>query len=241
MRKRKLLILFFALMFVSLTSVKASHCSDERILELSSLANNVKVSTEREDRVSESIHSEEIDEDVNIYYPAFYVSIYNLTNSLNVSITRDDTQKTVYGYYKDVEKDGVLYVDAGFATSVKTFTIKIRSNDSNCQNEVLKSISIQTPKYNLKSQYESCIGNSDFEMCKEFTTTDYSDVSAIDFGKELDKYKEEKAKEEKRVNSIFYKIAKFISKYKWIIIIVIIIAIAGIIVYIINRKKSRLV
>ncbi len=239
--KKRLLIMFFALMFVSLTSVKASHCSDERILELSSLANNVKVSTERVDRLSETIHSAETDEDEEIYYPAFYITVYNVTNSLNISVTREDTNKTAYGYFKDRDEDGVIYFDTGFADMVKNFTVKIRSNDSNCQNEILKSMTIQTPMYNYMSTYESCKGNSEFDLCKEFTTTDYGEVSDIAFEKEMDKYIKDKAKEEKRVNSIFYKLAQFMSKYKWIIIAIAIVAVALVVVYIINRKKSRLV
>jgi cell division protein FtsL len=78
-------------------------------------------------------------------------------------------------------------------------------------------------------------------MCKEFTTVNYDEVSESSFIEELDKYKEEKAEEEKRANSIFNKIAKFISKYRWIFITVIIVAIAFAVVYFINRKKSRLV
>ena len=234
--KKRLFIMFFALMFVSLTSVKASHCSDERILELSSLANNVRVSTERENRLSEEFTAEETDDTEKIYFPAFYIAVYNINNSLNVTITREDTKKTVYGYYKDIAEDGVLYFDAGYADMVKSFQIKIRSNDSNCQNEVLKSFTVQTPMYNIMSTYDSCKGNSEFDMCKEFTTTDYGEVSDIAFEKEINKYKEEK-----RANSIFYQLAIFISKYKWIVAIIVIAIIAFVTIYIINRKKSRLV
>ncbi len=239
--KKRFLLLFFALMFVSLSNVKASTCSNERILELSSLANNIKVSTQKDMRVSEKTFSEELNEEIESTFPAFYVTIFNLPDDLNVSVTREDTHKTVYANTKNLNSDGVLYIDAGFATMVKTFTIKIRSNDSSCKNEVLKTVTVSTPMYNLNSQYSVCKENSDFSMCKEFTTVDYSDVSQSKFDEELEKYKEEKAKEEKRENSIFVKLANFISEYRWIFITAIIIAIAFAVVYIINRKKSRLV
>ena len=241
MKTKKILILFFALMFVSLTSAKASSCSDERILQLSSMANNVNVSMERYDKLSDEFFAEETGETEQQYFPAFDVTVYNLPSSLNIAVTREDINKTIYLTTKDADEDGVVYIDAGFATIVKNFTIKIRSNDSNCKNEVLKTVTVTTPMYNLKSQYEACKENGDFNMCKEFTTVDYSDVNATSFTTELNKYLDEKAKEEKRANSIFYKVAKFISKYKWIFITVIVIAIAFVVVYIINRKKSRLV
>lgn len=239
--KKKLLILFFALMFVSLSSVKAGTCSDARTLELSSLANNVNVGMEKELRVADEYTTYETGEKYQDTYPAFYITVYNLTKDLNVSITREETKKTGYLSYKDIDEDGVLYVDAGYADAVKTFTVKIRSNDSNCKNEVLKTVTVTTPMYNLNSQFDACQDNMDFNMCKEFTTVDYSNITQDQFHEELEKFKEEKAKEEKRANSIFNKIAKFISKYRWIFITVIIVAIAFAVVYIINRKKSRLV
>lgn len=238
--KRKLLILFFTLMFVSLASVKAD-CSDSRTLELSSLANNVNVGFEKELRVVDTYTAYETGEKVEDVFPAFYITVYNLTKDLNVAITREETQKTGYLYYKDIDEDGVLYIDAGVADMVKNFSVKIRSNDSNCKNKVLKTVTVTTPMYNLNSQYDVCQEYKDFNMCKEYTTVDYSDVSQDAFNDELNKYIEEKAKEEKRANSIFNKIAKFISKYRWIFITVIIIAIAFAVVYFINRKKSRLV
>ncbi len=240
MKKKRLLILFFALMFVSLASVKASTCSDSKILELSSLANNVKVSYEKENRISSSYVATETEEETNDTFPAFYITVFNLDDKLNISVTREDTKKTIYGTSKDKSDDGVVYVDAGFANLVKTFTVKIRSNDSNCQNEVLKTITITTPMYNLNSQYDVCKEYSDFNLCKEFTTIDYSDVSQKLFNEELEKYKQEKA-EEKRASSVFYRIFKFILKYKWIFITIAIVIAATVSVYFINRKKSRLV
>ncbi len=238
--KKKLLFLFFTLMFVSLTNVKAD-CSDARTLELSSLANNVNVGMEKELRAVDEYTAYETGEKVKDVFPAFYVTVYNLTKDLNVAITREETQKTGYLTYKDIDEDGVLYIDAGVADMVKNFTVKIRSNDSNCKNKVLKTVTVTTPMYNLNSQYDVCKDNMDFNMCKEFTTVDYSDITQDQFHEELEKYKEEKAKEEKRENSIFNKIAKFISKYRWIFITVIIVAVAFAVVYFINRKKSRLV
>ena len=241
MEEKKKIIFLFLLMFAFSIKVCASTCSDARILELSSLANNVNVSYEKENRISDTYVAAETNETTNDTYPAFYVTIYKLTKDLNVSITRDDIKKTVYANAEDAYDDGVIYVDAGFATMVKTFTIKIRSNDSNCQNEVLKTVVVTTPMYNIHSQYEVCKENPDFDLCQEFTTVDYSEVTDTSFSAKLDEYKEQKAKEEKRANSIFYKIASFISKYRWIFITIAVLVIAYVIYFFIKRKKSRLV
>ena len=239
-----LLLVFGLLMTVG---VKASTCSDKRVLELSSLANEVNVSYQQYDKVVDEYDSEtfvdENDEDAHTRstYPAYYLTVYNLPNDLNISVTRDDTKKNVVASAKDKEEDGVLYIDTGYAAKVKLFTIKIRSNDSNCKNEVLKTVAITTPKYNKFSQYNSCQENPEFNLCQQFTTTDYSDVTNEQFIEKLEEYKAKKAEEEKRKSSIFYNIGKFFENYGlYIIIGVVIIGVAIIVIYIRRRKKSRL-
>lgn len=226
--------------------VKASTCSDKRVLELSSLANNVNVSYQQYDKVVDEYDSEifvdEDDTSVKSTFPAYYLTIYNLPKDLNVSVIRNDTKKNVVVYDDNKEEDGVIYIDTGYAAKVKLFTIKVRSNDSNCKNEILKTMAVTTPMYNKFSQYNSCQENPDFKLCQQFTTTDYSDVTNSQFIEKLNEYKVQKEEEEKRKNSLFYNIGKFISKYRWYIIIpIVIIGVALIVIYIIRRKKSRLV
>ena len=243
--------IYYGLLFIFLLSitigVKASTCSDQRVLELSSLANNVNVSYQEYDKLVEEYTSEtfvdDTDEDPHVKstYAAYYLTIYNLPNDLNVSIIRNDTKKSVVAYAKDKEDDGVVYVDTGYAAKVKLFTLKIRSNDSNCQNEVLKTVAITTPMYNKFSQYNSCQENPEFSLCQQFTTTDYSDVSNDQFIEKLEEYKTKKEEEEKKKKSIFYNIGKFLEAYGWYIVIgLVILGVAIIVIIMRRRKKSRL-
>ena len=246
MKKKSYFIMLFLLMLTLTVKVKASTCSDQRVLDLSSLANNVNVSYQQYDKLIEEYDSEtftdEEDSIVKHTYPAYYLTIYNLTDDLNVSVTRDDTSKVVTASSKDKNADGVVYIDTDVATRVKMFTVKIRSNDSNCKNEVLKTTVINTPMYNQLSTYNACQEYPDFDLCQQFTTNDYSNVTSVDFTKKLEEYKVQKAEEEKKQKSIIYNIGKFISTYRWYIIIpAIIIGVALIVIYIIRRKKSRLV
>ena len=246
MKKNICYVLLFLFCMCITQGVNASTCSDKRVLELSSLANNVNVSYQQYDKLVDEYDSEtfagEDDTIVKSTFPAFYLTIYNLPSELNVSIIRNDTTKNLVFYATDKEQDGIVYVDTGFAGKVKLFTVKIRSNDSSCKNEVLKTVAVTTPMYNKFSKYESCIENPDFNLCQQFTTTDYSDITSSQFNEKLNEYKEKKAEEERRQNSLIYKVGKFLSTYKWYIVIpAVIIGVALIVIYIIRRKKSRLV
>lgn len=250
MKKKRIYVLLFLLgvLFTTGTSVKASTCTDDRIIQLSSLANDVKVSYQEYDKLIDEYDSEVLVGDdegssfVKHTYPAYYLTIYNLPDDLNVSVIRNDDKKDIVVYAKDKDKDGVIYIDTGIAGKVKMFTVKIRSNDSSCKNEVVKAVAVSTPMYNEFSTFESCQEYPEFELCKKYTSVDYSEITMPEFTKKLEEYKEKKIEEEKKQKSIFYNIGKFLSTYKWYIIIpIVIIGVALIVIYIIRRKKSRLV
>ena len=237
--KRKFLF-FIALILSFSLSVKASTCSDERIIELSTQANNVNVSYVGYDNISEPFTNplDDTEGDVNIV-PSFYIVIYNLTDQLNAVIKNENTKKMVVVTSKNA-KDGVIYVDAGAADSIKNFTITIRSNNSNCLNEILKTTTVTTPMYNRFYEYSLCEENPDFNMCQEYTFTDYSSVRDKVFSEKVEEYKEQKRKEEEN-KKVFNRVLNFIIKYLWVFILVVILVIAGVVYYIIKRKKSRLV
>lgn len=237
-----LLLLLFGMLIT--VGVKASTCSDSRVLELSSLANEVNVSYQEYDKVVDKLDSDTFgDEDgeVDVTYPAYYLTIYNLSDDLNASIVRSDTKETVEVSAKNKDKDGVVYVDAGMAAKVKLFTVKIRSNDSSCKNEVLKALAVTTPMFNDFSTYTVCQEYPEFELCKKYTTVDYSNLTMSDFNTKLEEYKVKKEEEERQQKSIVYNVGKFFDTYKWYIIGVVIIGVAIIVIYRIRRKKSRLV
>ena len=246
MRKNYYLVTLFVLLFAFSFKVSASTCKNERVMELTSLANNVNVSYQEYEQLVDEYDSEmfadEEDSHIKVTYPSYYLTVYNLVDDLNVSVSRNDTNQVIIATSKDKDEDGVVYFDTGFATRVKTFTVKIRSNDSNCQNEVLKTLTLTTPMFNKMSLYHDCEENPEFSLCQKFTSVDYSNVTPQDFDKKLSEYKVQKEEEEKKANSIWYNIGNFLSKYMWFIIIpIVVIVIAIIVIYVIRRKKSRLV
>ena len=242
MKRRYFLFLFILLItFVSRVDAKST-CSDARILELSALANNVNASYQHYVEYSEPYYNDSFaEENFRDSTNKFYVTIYNLPKELNALVVREDSKNAVIVGDKDKASDGVIYVDAGAASMVKTFTITIRSSDSNCLNEALKTINVTTPMFNKFYYRQSCVDNPEFALCQEYTLTDYSSVTDASFNKSLDDYKIQKEEEEKKANSILYRIWSFIVNHKWYFIIpIVIVAIAGVFYYI-KRKKSRLV
>ncbi|MBR1416314.1 MAG: hypothetical protein IJ572_00660 [Bacilli bacterium] len=232
MKKKKIFVLLIALMMSFTIKVEASTCSSARVMELSSLANNVNVSYEKYDKKVESFVSELDDEEVEYTYPAFYITIYNLPDELNVAATMNETKETIHVKSSDKEADGVIYIDTGEASSIKNFTIKIRSNDSNCLNEVYRSINITTPMFNSFSQTEACHDNPDFNLCQEFSNVDYSNVSIRTFNESIEKYNTQVNEEKNQ---------KTVKNVIWIVLaLVIVVLIGGIVFLLIRRKRSDL-
>ena len=238
-------IVNFGLFFIGLMGlsfgVKASTCSDARVIELTSLANNVRISYEQYNKYSEPYYEETFGiENYQDVYRSFYITIYNLPKELNALVVRNDTKKALVVTNDNVNSDGVIYVDAGEADMIKEFSIDIRSNDSNCKNEVFKTATITTPMYNSFNNKEICNENPSFELCQEFSFSDYSGVTDKEFLNSLNDYKEKKEKQESLAKSPWYNIKLFIGRFKVIIIIAVICVIVGVIYYFIKKKRSKL-
>lgn len=236
MKKRLLLITMTSfLMMLSFNVKAASTCSSEREMELSSLANNVNVDYINYEKAMDDgmLEGEEVGTS-----PAFYIRVYNLSSDLNLKVNLDGSKNYTYVSSTDAADDGVIYLDNSFADSINNYNLTIRSNDSNCQNEVLRTITITLPMFNYFYVNGECEANADFYLCQEFTTTDYSDVKYSTFTSELETYKEEKAKEEAKKSTITYKTFNFVKTYKWFFIAGGII-ILGVIITIIIIKKKR--
>ena len=238
MRKKILLSIFTSFLLTISFTVKAeSTCSSERVMELTGLANNVKADYEEYEIKVGSDEDPALNSGEYYTRKAFYVRIYNLTNDLNVKVSADGYKDKVV-YYKDIDSDGILYIDSSYANKVKNFTLYIRSNDTNCQNEQLKQITVTVPMENIFHNYSQCQSNPDFYLCEEYTTSDFSNMDDFEFVKLVTEYSEKKAKEEKWHNTVTYKFLDFIKKYI-VYIVIIIVLVIGLIYLLIKRDKQR--
>lgn len=237
MKKNIIPVLLASFLMLISMSVKAqSTCSSAREMELSSLANNVNADYEEYDKLLDPEVAST--EDVGTT-PAFYIKVYNLTSDLNLKVTLDGSKNSTYVNSSDADADGIIYLDTSYANSVKNYTLTIRSNDSSCKNEILRTITITIPMRNYFATYSDCDDMSDFYLCQEFTTTDYSDVSDKDFTTKLNDYKENKAAEEKKENSITYKTFDFIKTYRGYFILIIAIVVAILVFIKVKKAKEK--
>lgn len=238
MKNIKLVSLFVILFFIAVKVNALSTCTMERSMELSSLANNVNVDYDIYDEFEEYTDGPEGAHTST--YHNFVIRIYNLTNDLNIRLDLEGATKTAFYYYKHVEEDGILYIDSGRPDSIKHYTITIRSNNTNCMNEVLRKIEITLPMENYFHSMSLCQDNPEFAMCQEYTTTDYTDVTDSQFVSQVKEYQENKKKEEE--SKVSFKLMEFLRRYGIYVIIIVVVVIGGLLfVFIRNRIRRRLV
>ena len=102
-------------------------------------------------------------------------------------------------------------------------------------------MTVTTPMFNKFSKYDLCENNKNYELCQEFTSIDYSEISDLKFTDKVKEYEVQRQEEEKRESSPIYNLAKFIKKYLVIIVIVIVLLMIAVIIRAYSRKKSRLI
>ena len=228
----------FVVLFLMLLAVPvraASTCSDERNIELTSLANNVNVDTLEYEKAMND------DGDQTVYQPAFYVRVFNLTKDLNLKVEQVGSKKISYFDSTNVASDGIIYLDSDLANHVKQYNITIRSNDVACKNQVLRKVQITTPQFNTFTLSSGCNGEDlkDFYLCQKFVDKDISKLTQEDFNIEVNKYREENKKNK---NNIGKKTSSFFIKNgKVIIIIAAIVAGVVVILVLINKKRKKLI
>ena len=242
MKRKKIIMLVITvlLLTISFKVNAASTCSQERSMELSALANNVKADYVEYQVEYGSDYDPGLEDEENktATRPAFYVRVYNIVNDLNVRISLDGAPKQIYANSKNLASDGILYINSSYPDKVKNYTITIRSNDSNCQNEVLRQITVTVPMQNYFYNFAQCEENPEYYLCQEYTTTDYTSMTDDEFVSQINKYVENKKEEEQKQSKVTYKILEFIKKYKWYFITLLVIAI-GIVIFVIIRNKQR--
>ncbi len=237
--KKVILFLYFYLIFglAHMPVSAAELCSNSEITRLSKLAYNVNIDYEMNRYVSdiESVGPNgEIGED---YYYASDINVYNLVEGLRLEVINRDGDEE-YSFTSSDAKDGILYLNGGVANRIKKFEFKIYGTGG-CNNELLRTSYLTTPKWNEFSTYDVCKEIPDYYMCQAFVTTDY-DVTEIDFNKNAEEYIEEQEKE----NSPIYQVSNFFKEHwKGIIIGVVSVGVVGtcVTIFVVRKKRRRLV
>lgn len=189
-------ILFFIIALLSPMMVNALNCSDEEYANVSKLASNVKLSYEYK-----------IDENNNITY---VITFSNLTSDMKIL---DNKLVKVYQRFRNGK-------DFSFTTDVGgSYTFEIFSN--HCASK-LTNKTIYIPEYNKLAIDERCNGLEEYNVCNRWSNyTANEEKFEKDLKAAREDYKkrnEVKKVEDKREYTFMDQLMKFVSKYIFIIV-----------------------
>jgi len=176
-------ITLLALCFLSIyMNVQADDgiCSNAELKELSSLAYNVKVAYDVEDK---SEYKELIAEDNSTTYKIpnydFTITVYNLSESIYAIIEDETFYTSELITYEDTNNGTYPFKDSDFGR-VHKYTITIHANTEDCYGRQIRTITLTRPKYNGYSEFAYC-NNSSIYYCQRFITNDLNIEDAEDF------------------------------------------------------------
>lgn len=191
----------------------------------------------------------------------------NVTAELQKPSTEPGAEKTLYSYdvrvlnvsknltyeigswtynYTD-SVDGELYVKNAYMMGGYKVAIKIyASNQTKCTGELMRTIYVSLPRYNIYSERKECEGLTDYAICKRTANTEK--ITEEQFLKKIEEAKNKKAEAEKGkkdddIEKDKFDFIKFFDEYKSIIIPVSVIVVILLIILIIiklNKSKKRI-
>ncbi len=181
------------------------------------------------------------DEEILTTLSYFDISITNMTDKFYLVVTNDyDDEKQTF-YYSDA-KDGIITFPWYNLDAVTTFTIEVyTSNNTGCPNELQRTITVRTPRYNEFYESVACEENPKFNLCQKFVTFDY--IESGEFQTRLDAYLKvdddnADTPKEKDKNTL-EEIKDFVANNKYYFIGggIAILVIAGVVIAVIVRKQ----
>ena len=245
-RKKKIFVIIFMLAFflmignVSAAEDKENMCTPTQLSELRSMAANVKVTyvpvTEAEKLTTPN--GESGAEYVSKRY--LDIKIFNLNTKLIVNAKNGIDSFTVTS--NDIGGDGAVTIRQPASTSAINYEFEDTSLLYGCSLETLRTIKLTLPKYNYYSQLDVCDDIPDYYLCQPYTT--YS-VDGGTFYDKVDEYKVklstlEKEKEENNNTSFVTNTMSGISKYKYLIVGIVVVVGVVLTIFVLKKKGSAL-
>jgi hypothetical protein len=172
------------------------------------------------------------------------LKIYNVTSQMYLMISQRG--ENIYGNtfgpigYDQAGPDGAITLRQNAAAYIVTYTIDVFGNYNACTGQKLRSIKITLPKYNQYSQLLACDGISDYYLCHEYTTYE---IDGATFYDKVDDYKSKLLTSQEGIestdnNTMISKTFNGISKYRYLIVGVIVAIGVVATVVVLKRKKG---
>ena len=225
----------------------ASSCSYSEQAELNNIVANVKANYEVVDihngKAVQLDSEQAVDPEIDVYIRGFKISILNVTEDIYVTV-KNDYDNEVKTYYNRDSEDGIVSFETKNNDKLINYTIEVHANKYSCAGQLLRIINMQTPVYNVNSEFDVCNQYKEFYYCQEFLPSGIVDTKT--FFDQLEKYKQEKQQEkdieQEKNKSFLEKIKGFYNNNKLSIYIV-----GGIVIItgvtttaiLVKRKRSR--
>lgn len=237
-------ILFAIICFFGMITNTFAACDYETQVRLATEASNVNMTYEiRREIINANtgqIAPEATDEDVNFdsiyaYQNFIYITIMNITENIYVElIGSDGSEQNIY--FTDTN-EGTIELDGGMGENIITYTVNIRSNNSNCSSDLLRTFEFITPKWNPYSGLLACEGINEY-YCEPYVTyeIDLTEGEIIDRASEAKKEETNVPQDEENSN----RWTEWLNNNPWFIPTVIgVIVLAGVATTVIVIKKRR--
>lgn len=221
MKKIKYIIVTIVLFFITSPTIQAKViCDRADILRVKNDANKVTVEYEFNGT------------DDFLTAGTFNLKIKGITEDMSIVESINNRRYTINSVVDDV---ATIY-------NIEEQNITLKIYYYRCSSELVRTIKIKLPKYNFYSEDESCEGISkeELEVCDPWYQGELDDET---FGQKIEEYKkilEEKEELERKENTIFKKIIKFLLNYYLYIIATIVLVITVTIVLILRKKRYTL-
>lgn len=245
MKRKKILLIIMMAFFLFIGNVRAegeeTTCKPTDLSSLRSMAANVKVTYVP---VTETVKFDKPNFETGAtegFRNYLDIKIYNVNTKLEVTVTASGVNKIFTS--KDVGADGAITLRQVPQNEIVTYTFEIMSYESGCHGNVLRTLKLTLPRYNFYSQLGACADIPDYYLCQEYTT--YK-VDGATFYDKVDEYKakllslESGDKTDENNTGIVSQTLSNVSKYKYVIVGVVVVVGVLLTIFILKRKKSVL-
>ncbi len=249
--KKKMIVFYMILaLFLFMGNAKAEEeedlCSSVQLSELRSEAANVKVTYVTGEEI-ETTNEPDPEIGVNKLRKHYvYIKIFNINSRMAVRVTPSGSGVSANQMVVDssmVDLDGVITLRQPASDVNVNYQFNVYSLYGGCSGRTLRTMKLTVPKFNIYSELDICSDVPDFYLCLQYTN--YNIDSATVYNR-IEDYKarlstqnvDEENSDGK--NNTLSKTMTSISKYKYIIVGVIVAIGVVITVILIRRKKSVL-
>ena len=250
MKKEKqlfyLMIIIFSFGFIKITSALENEegyedtCSNQELTQLRKQASNVKVTYVPVRKEKKLEQPDPINGMTETYEDYLEIKIYNMTSRMKAEVIVSGVESATYNVgFDDIGPDNTITLKQNPSNMNIDYEFRITGSET-CIEKNLRVLRLTVPKYNFYSELEVCEDIPDYYLCAPYTTYN---IDGSTFYERVEEYKEKINNQEivevgeentGAVNQTF----SVISKYKYIIVGVIVAIGVVITVITVKRKKS---